>query len=88
MKHKIYQVATNLNLDITEVEYIKKTESFYWKDEKSRDALDTNWRKSFDTKEDAVNYLGHLLKSKITSTQNTLDYYKIQESKFEEMYKK
>jgi hypothetical protein len=75
VSNKIYQVAKNKNLDIREIEYIKKSEIFYWTTPKNREALNTNWVASFDTKEEAVNYLKYLIKKEISLAESTIKYY-------------
>lgn len=87
MKTKIYQVYKNLNLNIVEIECVRTTEDSYWIREKGmRSALNTNYVKSFDNKEDAVNYLKHLLTSKIRSLESTVEYYQKELTKFNSMY--
>lgn len=88
MENKIYQVYTNLSLDIREVNYIRKTESTYWVEgERYSHRLDTDYVKSFDTKEEAIDYLKNLLESKLMSIKSTFDYYNEQLDKFNKLYK-
>lgn len=86
MENKIYQVRTNMNLEILETSYVKKSLSFYWINETNREALNTNWVKSFDTKEEAVRYLKYLLLRQISNTESVLRYYNEQLEKFNLMY--
>lgn len=85
MRNVIYQVYTNLTLDIREVEYLKKTDSFYW-NEFGRESLDTKYVKSFDKREDAINYLRYKLESAIRNAQSTAEYYKREIDKFNTLY--
>jgi len=72
---KIYQVYTNLRLEILEIECSRVTDNFYWAMDNRRNALNTNYMRSFLSKEDAVNYLKVCLKAKINSVKSTLEYY-------------
>lgn len=67
---KIYRVYTNMDLDIQVVDCVRKTDSYYWTDKKTRHLLDTAWVKSFDTMSDAVKHLKYLLYGR----QRTLEY--------------
>jgi hypothetical protein len=88
MGNKIYQVCTNMTLHIQEVEYVKKTESSYWiKGDSQSRRLDSLYAKSFDTKEEAIDYLESLLQSQLISIKSTLDYYNEQVEKFNKLYK-
>jgi len=86
MENKIYQVRTDMNLEILETSYVKKSLSFYWINEINREALNTNWVKSFDTKEEAVRYLKYLLLRQISNTESVLSYYNEQLEKFNLIY--
>lgn len=83
---KIYQVYTNLSLEITEIECSRITDNSYWTMNNRRNSLDTNYAKSFLNKEDAVNYLKGKLNSKIYSIKSTLEYYENQFKKFQSLY--
>jgi len=72
---KIYQVATNMECGIIEVEYIRKTDTYFWTSETNREMLDTKYSKSFETKEDAIYYLKYLISQKISSMKLSLEYY-------------
>lgn len=88
MANKLYQVSTNSQLDIYEVEYIRKTESYYWTSgTKMKDALNTNYRKSFDTKEEAIAYLQSILEEQIRRAKWVLDNANEQLIKFKSMYR-
>lgn len=82
MEKKLFQVLTNLSSPIHEVQYIKKSDTFYWTSENRKDALNTKYYKSFDTKEDAVRYMQSLLKSTILDLESSLKYYTEQLNKF------
>jgi len=88
MENKLYQVSINMNLKIHEVEYEKITDSFYVrKGSKYKDAINTNHRKSFKNKEDAIIYLESLLNKQILHLESSLEYYKNEMVKFKETYK-
>lgn len=87
-KNILYQVNTNLNSDIREVEYFKKTESYYWlRENGSRDALNTNYCKSFDTKQEAIDYYISCLKSNLAYAEGILKYNQEKLEKFNKKYK-
>lgn len=83
---KIYQVYTNLNLEIIEIECSRITDNSYWTMNNRRNALDTNYVKSFLNKEDAINYLKGTLNAKIYSVNSTLEYYENELTKFQSLY--
>lgn len=85
MSIKIYQVRKNYNIAILEIECIKATESSYW-DSFGRNALETNYVKSFFNKEDAVKYLKYRLESKISSIKGTLEHYEEQLVEFKNLH--
>lgn len=84
MKAKIYQVATNMECGIYEIEYIRKTDTYFWTSEKNREMLNTKYSKSFETKEEAIYYLKYLIRSKIDTMKSSLEYY---ENKLNEVTK-
>ena len=86
VSNKIYQVAKNKNLDIREIEYIKKSEIYYWTSAKNREALNTNWVASFNTKEEAVNHLKYLIEREIRLAKSTIKYYDEQLVLLQEKY--
>lgn len=86
---KIYRVYTNMDLSIEEVDYVRITDSSYWTiGNNQSNALDTKYRKSFDTKESAVQYLKQLLDSKLSNLKYSLEFHEEQIKKFNDMYKK
>lgn len=83
---KIYQVTKNYNTEIIEVDCIRVTDSSYW-NSIGRNALETNYVKSFLDKKEAIEYLKHRLESKINSIAGNLKYYKDKLIEFENLYK-
>jgi len=83
---KIYQVYENLLLDINEVECSRVTDNSYWTLNNMRYALDTNYCKSFKSKDDAVRYLKGKINSKINSVKSTLNYYEEKLEEFKSLY--
>ena len=83
---KIYQVYTNLNLEIIEIECSRITDNSYWTMNNRRNALDTNYAKSFLSKEDAVNYLKGKLNEKIYYCKSILEHYENELTKFQSLY--
>jgi hypothetical protein len=83
---KIYQVYTNLSLEIKEVECLRITDNSYWTMNNRRNHLDTNYLKSFLNKEDAISYLRGKLNAKIYSLKSTCEYYENELSKFKSLY--
>jgi hypothetical protein len=76
-----------MDLSIEEVDYVRITDSSYWTNEnKQSNALDTKYRKSFDTKEAAVQYLKQLLDSKLSSLKYSLELHEEQIKKFNDIY--
>lgn len=89
MMQKIYQVYENLYItEVQEIECTKVTDSNYWTTTGSRRALNTNDYKSFDEELDAINYMGFLIKRKLSSAKSTLEYYEKIESNFKAKYQK
>jgi len=86
MEGTLYQVNNNLNeLTPIEVKYIRKTDSFYWTRKDWRCAINTNYYKSFETKEEAVAHLQYLIENKTRQSQSSLDYYNEKMAKFKEL---
>lgn len=85
----LYRVNTNLNsITINEVAYTKKTDSFFWVlNSKYREAINTNWVQSFDTKEEAVSYLESKIKNEIHRFKNTVEHYEKRLDEFNLLYK-
>jgi hypothetical protein len=83
---KIYQVYTNLNLEIREIECSRITDNSYWTMNNRRNSLDTNFVKSFFNKEDAINFLRQKLESKINSSKSIVQYYENELIKFKSLY--
>lgn len=82
----IYQVYTNLQLIINEVECSRINENYYWTLNNRRNALNTNYVRSFTDKKDAILYLSSLLMSKINHLEHSVTYYKEQVEKFNSLY--
>lgn len=83
----LYQVPSNFyQLKIIEQPYIKKTESFYWKTDKIRDALNTNYIKSFDKKEDAIECMRCIIERNISLAESSLKYANAMMEKFLNTY--
>lgn len=86
---KIYQVSTNTDLHIEEINYVRKTDFSYWSiGYDYAQALDTKYHKSFDTKEEAMNYLKSLLDIKLSSLKYSLQLHEEKIEKFNNLYKK
>jgi hypothetical protein len=89
MENILYKVSKNLyNLEIQEITYIKKTDSFYWTSESRRDALNTNYCKIFENKQDAINYIKYLIQSDIDRANSSLKYANDKMDKFNNIYNK
>lgn len=79
---KLYQVLKNAN-GINEIDAVEITENTYKTEHSSfRSKLSTKYHETFDNKEDAEAYHIHLLKSKISSAMNTVEYYQKQLADF------
>jgi len=87
MSNTLYK-ASHSTFEITEVEFTKKTASYYWINERIKEAISCNYYKCFDTKDEAVRYLDSLIKLKINSSQNTLQYYERKLDEFNSKYGK
>jgi len=83
---KVNKSLYNL-MKIEEIEYIRKSESFYWKAEKQRDALETTYSKCFETKQEAVDYIGSLVKSRLQTAEVNFDNAKSTLETYNEIYK-
>ena len=89
MKKKIiYQVNFNLSDGIIEREYFKKTDKSIWFYEgQSKCALDDNYHRSFDNKEEAIEFQERLIKDRIDSAQSSLNHYNEMLLNFQAKYK-
>ena len=84
---KIYQVFTNKNLNIREIECSKATEKSYWTMSGQRNALNTNYVRSFFDMPSAVSYLESLLNKEIKHGEWLVKHYNEQLLKLNDMYK-
>ena len=84
---KIYQVANNLHtLHIKPIEIIKKSDSFYWTSKKDRNALNSNYHKSFDDIESARKYMKSIIEQNIMLAKSTIKYYEEKLVEFENIH--
>jgi hypothetical protein len=83
MKNILYRVNTNLNgLEIHEVEYTRKSDTFFWKNDGCREAINSNWVQSFETKQEAINYLQYKIEKQISHGESIVKHYTEQLNKF------
>lgn len=78
-KNIIYQVNHNLNSDIIEREYVKKTEKFVWYYESQfktgKQSLNSNTHTSFEKKEDAIAFQEDRIKMELSRYQGAVERY-------------
>lgn len=74
--NKLYKALKNLRLEIEEIDYTKKTDHFYWDVLGRRNAKQTDYYKTFDTKDAAVIFLKNRIESKIYTLQGLVEHYK------------
>ena len=83
----MYEVSRNAaSTDIQEVQYVKVSESFGWRENGMRDKLDTSYHLTFETKEEAIKYLNGVLESRVRNTQHSLAINKKTLEDFQKQY--
>jgi len=89
---KIFKVAKDLsNFKIQEIEYTRKTDSFYceiksYNGKEVRSSLETNYDKCFETKEDAIAYMKGRLERDIKIKESALENAKESLDRFNLIY--
>jgi hypothetical protein len=88
-REKVYEVSKNLyDLSVREHEIESKTPNFYKiVGRNSKDAFETNYSKTFFSKEEAVNYLEFLIARQISSAQSALVNAENKLQQFKDLYK-
>ncbi len=78
MENKLFKISKALydNFTIKEIEYTRKSDSFYWSinsmGKEERSALETSYNKCFETKQDAIDWMRGLLETNVKVAEEKL----------------